>query len=59
MDFKRYKRKGVAEMRPYVLDEKMGNISVSPTDYPPADMGMVARKYFEDNFEEIEQKGGI
>jgi len=62
--YKQYKRKGLSEMRPYVLDEDLSDISVSAEDDPPNDMGMiarnpknnadqwyVARKYFEDNLE--------
>lgn len=61
--FEEYKRTNVAEMRHYVAGEDMNNISVSHTDDPINDMGMiarnpdnhadqwyVARKYFEDNF---------
>ena len=64
MEWKKYKRKGLSEMRPYVLGEDLTHISVSPEDDPPNDMGMiarnpknhkdqwyVARKYFEDNLE--------
>jgi len=64
MNWKKYKRKGISEMRPYILNEDLSGISVSETDNPPDDMGMisrnpknhkdqwyVARKYFEDNFE--------
>jgi len=64
--FKKYERKNIAEMRPYVLDEDLTGISVSLVDHPHHDMGMVARnpknhqdqwyvakKYFEENFEEI------
>jgi len=64
--FKEYKRKNIAEMRPYVLDEDLTGISVALVDHPHEDMGMiarnpqnhkdqwyVARKYFEENFEEI------
>ena len=64
--WKQYRRTNVAEMRPYVFGEDLRGISVSKTDYPPSDKGMiarnpknhedqwyVARKYFEDNFEEI------
>ena len=62
--WKQYKRKGLSEMRPYVSGEDLTGISVSPTDDPPNDMGMVARnpqnhkdqwyvarKYFEENLE--------
>ena len=64
--FKEYKRTNVAEMRPYVLGEDLTGISVAEVDNPENDMGMiarnpnnykdqwyVARKYFEENFEEI------
>ena len=65
--FKFYRRKGLSEMRPYVKGEDLSKISVSPTDNPEEDMGMVARnqknhldkwyvarKYFDDNLEEVE-----
>jgi len=64
--FRRYRRVNVAEMRPYISGEDLTDISVSIEDDPPKDMGMiarnpenyndqwyVARKYFNDNFEEI------
>ena len=64
MTFKRYRRKGVTEMRPYVPGEELTNISVSKEDDPPNDMGMIARDpknhsdqwyvakhYFENNYE--------
>jgi len=64
-DWKQYKRKGLSEMRPYVKGEDLSGISVSKEDNPETDMGMIARnpknsqdqwyvakKYFEDNFEE-------
>jgi hypothetical protein len=64
-NWKQYKRKGLSEMRPYVKGEDLSKISVSGTDNPEEDMGMVARnpknhedqwyvarKYFEDNLEE-------
>lgn len=66
MEFKQYKRKGLSEMRPYVSGEDLTGVSVSETDNPETDMGMiarnpvnhadqwyVARKYFEDNLEEV------
>jgi hypothetical protein len=65
-DFKKYRRKGFSEMRPYVLGEDLSAISVSKEDDPSTDMGMiarnpanhadqwyVARKYFEENFEPV------
>lgn len=67
-EWKKYRRKGLSEMRPYVLWEDLTGISVSSQDDPPRDMGMiarnpkdekdqwyVARKYFEDNFESAGQ----
>ncbi|MDQ6814354.1 MAG: hypothetical protein M3040_11495 [Bacteroidota bacterium] len=66
--WKQYKRKGLAEMRPYVKGEDLSKVSVSKEDNPETDMGMiarnwqnhedlwyVARKYFEENFEEADQ----
>ena len=65
-EFKKYRRTNIAEMRPYVFDENLFEISVAEVDDPHNDMGMiaknpnnykdqwyVARKYFNDNFEEI------
>ena len=65
--WKQYKRKGLSEMRPYVFGEADdGLISIADVDHPDSDMGMVARnpmnhkdqwyvarKYFEDNLEEV------
>jgi len=64
--FKKYKRTNVAEMRLYIKGESLVMISVASVDNPEEDMGMIARnpenykdqwyiarKYFEDNFEEI------
>jgi len=64
--FKQYRRSNIAEMRPYVKGEDLTGISVSATDDPENDMGMVARnpqnhadqwyvakKYFMENFEPI------
>ncbi|MFX1264593.1 MAG: hypothetical protein ACFFH0_04400 [Promethearchaeota archaeon] len=66
-EFRQYRRKGFAEMRPYVLGESLEGISVSGVDNPEADQGMiarnpdnhadqwyVARQYFEDNFEPVD-----
>ena len=63
-EWKQYKRKGLSEMRPYILGEDLTHISGADVDDPPNDMGMVARnpknhndqwyvarKYFEDNLE--------
>jgi len=64
MTWTQYRRKGVAEMRPYCPGEDLTGISVSDVDDPPesggmiarnprnhADLWYVARQYFEDNFE--------
>lgn len=66
-EFKKYRRKSIAELRPYVKGEDLTGISVAEVDSPEADMGMiarnprnpadqwyVARKYFEENFEAID-----
>ena len=63
-EFKQYRRKGLAEMRPYVPGEDLSGVSVSKEDDPLNDLGMisrnpknhadkwyVAKKYFEDSFE--------
>jgi hypothetical protein len=62
-EFKQYRRKGLAEMRPYIPGEDLSSVSVSEADDPPYDLGMiarnpknhtdkwyVARKYFEASF---------
>lgn len=67
-EFKKYTRKGVSEMRPYVKGEDMSGVSVSPEDHPSLDMGMIARnpgnhadqwyvsrKYFEENLQPVDQ----
>jgi hypothetical protein len=66
-EFKRYRRKQIAELRPYVPGENMDGISVSDADAkagsPKAgdmiarnpenheDQWLVAAQYFADNFE--------
>ena len=65
-NFKKYRRTNIAEMRSYMKGENLDSISVSETDNPEEDMGMiarnpnnhkdqwyVARQYFLDNFEEV------
>jgi len=65
-EFKKYRRTGLSEMRPYVKGEDLSKISVAEVDNTEEDMGMVARnpknhndqwyvarKYFEDNLEEV------
>lgn len=63
--FKSYRKKNLQLMRPYVLGEDMTGISVNKEDTPeiggmiainPAnreDRWYVARKFFEDNYEEV------
>ena len=43
MRWAQYRRTNVAEMRPYEFGEDLSTISVSATDHPPSDMGMIAR----------------
>lgn len=65
MSWKKYRRKGLSEMRPYIPGESLENISVSQTDTPEEggmiarnpknhdDQWYVAKKYFEENLEEV------
>ena len=41
--FKKYRRKGAIELRPYVKGEDLSDISVSGEDNPETDRGMIAR----------------
>ena len=63
-EFKKYRRTGLSEMRPYVQGEDLSGVSVAAMDCPHSDMGMiarnpknhkdqwyVARSYFETNLE--------
>jgi len=43
MEWKQYHKKGIIQMRPYIQGESLDGISVSKTDSPKEDMGMVAR----------------
>jgi len=65
-EWTKYRRTNIAEMRPYVPGEDLTNISVSATDDPATDHGMIARNpenhadqwyvasaYFNANFEPI------
>lgn len=62
-----YRKKGTAELRPYIKGEDLSGISVSEPDDPETDMGMiarnadnhddqwyVARQWFEDHYEPVE-----
>jgi hypothetical protein len=67
MSFVLYKRKGLSEMRSYVLGEDLSGVSISEPDKAAgspkegdmiarnpknhADQWLVAKKYFEDNLE--------
>jgi hypothetical protein len=66
-DWKQYKRKGLSEMRQYLLGEDMSGISISSADKENGspkegdmiarnpknhkDQWLVAKKYFEENLE--------
>lgn len=70
--FKQYRRKQIAELRPYILGENMKGISVSVADDDAGspkegdmiarnpknhdDQWLVAAKYFADNFEPCEER---
>lgn len=65
MEFKKYRRTNVAEMRPYTPGEDLSQISVSKEHTPKEgdriarnplnhnDQWLVTKEYFEANFEEI------
>ena len=66
-EFKRYRRKQIAELRPYVSGEVLDGVSISAADKAAgspksgdmiarnpnnhADLWLVAAQYFADNFE--------
>lgn len=65
--WKKYQRKGLSEMRPYIPGEDLTGVSVAQVDLPPKegdmiarnpanheDQWLVARKYFEENLTEAE-----
>ena len=68
--FKQYRRKQIAELRPYIEGEDVSHVSISPEDAKAgspkpgdmiarnpknhADQWLVARDYFLDNFEALE-----
>jgi hypothetical protein len=70
--FARYRRKQIAELRPYEVGEDLGRVSVSPEDRRSgspkagdmiarnpknhADQWLVEAKYFADNFEPLSKK---
>lgn len=67
--WKKYKRKGLSEMTPYTSDIDMSRVSISDSDKEAgspkegdmiarnpkdhSDQWLVAKKYFEDNLEEV------
>ena len=69
MSFQQYRRKQIAELRPYVEGEILENVSISAADRDAgsprvgdmiarnpknhADQWLVAAQYFNDNFESI------
>jgi hypothetical protein len=69
-DFTKYRRKQIAELRPYVPGENLSHVSISPEDEKagspkPGDMiarnpknhsdqWLVAAQYFSDNFEPVD-----
>lgn len=71
-EFKQYRRKQIAELRPYVAGESMDHVSIAKVDIEagspkegdmiarnPAnheDQWLVAKTYFEANFEPVESE---
>lgn len=69
LDYKQYRRKQIAELRPYVSGESLESVSISEVDIKAGspkvgdmiarnpknheDKWLVAQKYFEDNFEPL------
>lgn len=65
--WKKYRRRGSAELRPYVPGEDLSNVSVSAGDTPeeggmiarnprdPTDLWYITKEYVENNFEPIEE----
>jgi hypothetical protein len=69
MSWASYRRRGFAEMRPYVAGDDLSGVSISAPDKEAgspkdgdmiarnpqnhADQWLVAKKYFQDNFEEV------
>ena len=73
MLYQQYRRKQIAELRPYVSGESLEGVSISAPDQEAgspkdgdmiarnpknhADQWLVAQKYFEDNFEPLQEGG--
>lgn len=69
--FAQYRRKQIAELRPYVPGERLDDVSISAVDHAAgspkagdmiarnpkdhADQWLVAARYFADNFEPVER----
>ena len=65
-EFKQYRKKGLADMRPYVPGEDLSGVSVSPEDTPEeggmiarnadnhADQWYVGKAFFQKNYEPAE-----
>ncbi len=69
MSFQQYRRRQIAELRPYLVIDDMTGVSISPEDTKAgspkegdmiarnpknhADQWLVAKQYFEDNFEPV------
>uniref|UniRef100_A0A6M3Y245 Uncharacterized protein n=1 Tax=viral metagenome TaxID=1070528 RepID=A0A6M3Y245_9ZZZZ len=63
--YKKYRQKAYTELRPYIEDENLSEVSVSETDSPskggmiarnpdkPQDMWYVNKEYFDKNYEQI------
>lgn len=64
-NYKYFRKKSVQPMRPYIIGEDLSGISVNIEDTPeeggmiainpvnPKDKWYVAKKFFEDNYEEV------
>jgi hypothetical protein len=64
-EFKKYRKKGIVELRPYIIGEDLSMISISQEDNPKEgdmiarnlenydDMWLVDKEYYEKHFEEI------
>ena len=71
-EWKKYRRPGISEMRPFVEGETLEGVSISNADKAngspkngdmiarnvknPSDQWLVAEKFFKENFEEVPEK---
>lgn len=65
MKYKVYQKKATIKARPYIMEEDLTNISISPNDKPtvggmiahdptnPSDQWYISPEYFVDNYEEV------